>query len=255
MSGQLFPDVGPITHPEWKFYALVIIHDVLMTGAEEVIPVGSMEFDRIHGDIDLAVKHPGGRAGVTQAFKGRFQLKESGNDLVSVRYPLERLRWVQLDLMVGNPSFLRWSRAGSSNPEFTGADRAVLLNAILRREAIPDAVVRTRYALDFGSGLYVIQQTRKGAKGNLLKEWKTYERKLLSDDPQKIVAQVFGSNASVKNTQSLEGLVATFKESDKYTSEQKARVFTAYRDEMQELVKKNPQAHGQLSSIERLLNI
>lgn len=269
MSGHLFTDTSTLTGREWKAIHNDIAELVLKTGANEVVPVGSAATagdDTVMGDIDLAVQHPGGRAVLIAALQKRFDIKVTGKDLASVRYPLDAHRWVQLDLMVGNPKFLQWSRAGASpeHPDIKGSARALLLNAITRLYAElylfegSNVYDRERYVLDFGSGYYLVNQTRLGKKGNVLKSWKTVKSKFVTDSPTEIVDHLFRpvGTATPAQTRHFVGVVEAFNASTIYLSnEMRAIAYRQLWDELVALDAKSPGMFGNMQAIRRFVPV
>lgn len=254
MSGHQFPDVESVTLEEWSEFGPRFIDVLTGVGARRIVPVGSTGKKPVMGDIDLAVYHPEGRDGLYERLEKRFELKRVGHDLVSVRCPLDRTRWVQIDLMVGDPTFLSWSRAGSTDPGVRGAARAIMLNAMLRNlSPAATGLTRTRHVLDFGSGLYRVRQTRHGKKNNTLKEWKTLSRKLVTSDPDQIIKFLFGmsTQATVESTKTVSGLVAAARASNKWTYFIDTFLIE-YLGEIKALDKKKPGTYGDLKAISQI---
>lgn len=259
VSGLLFDNVEPITIDELMALRLRLYATLNRAGVSSVAMVGSTGLKPMMGDIDLAVEHPKSRDDLFETLQESFQARKVGNDLVSIKYPLDKERWVQVDLMVGSIPFLTWSRAGSLDEGIKNASRALLMNTILRfaSEHIPvtwenPLYDRTRYALDFGSGLYVIDQTRRGKTGIMLKEWKTLSRTFVSAEPQAILELMFGSG-DVENSYSFSGIVNALKASSIWAPETRNQVFAAFIAELKALDRRHPGAYGDPKKVEQLV--
>lgn len=261
MSGSLFPDVGPVSLHEWRSMTGSLYSRLFKAGATNVVPVGSTGLDGTMGDIDLAVECPAGRDGLMAALRGDFEVRKTGNDLVAIRYPVGGNRWVQIDLMVGDIRFLRWARAGSTDAGIKNSCRAVLLNVILRflSESIDTTSYgeemnwsRKRYLLDFGSGLYIANQTRRGKTG-MLKQWKTLDRRLVTSDPHEIVEIMFGREFNEMDTRSFSGVIDALKRSPKWQSGNGQLVRSTFLLEVAQLETSKPGSYGDMVLIERLV--
>jgi hypothetical protein len=261
MSGHLFPDVGPITLSELAELEPKLVTLLELAGAGQVTPVGSTGLKPVMGDIDLACNHLGLAEGLQDALPKRFQTKRVGTDLVSIRYPLDRKRWVQVDVMVGDVRFLSWARAGSQDPGIKGAARAVLLNAVMRYVSLmifpptDNELLRTRYVLDFGSGMYRVTQTKHSQRGSkLLKNWKTLDREKITDNPDSIVMRVFGNDVGAHATMSFSGVVNAMRQGPPWI-DHLCWILPAIMREIQELDAEKPGTYGDLGAIASILKV
>ena len=206
MSGNAFRDTSPIsldvlekTWPKLKV-------DLMMVGFVEIEPIGTTWKKQTMGDVDLAATFPSGSLSLAvfnmQQVFGETNVKRFGN-VVSVNYPVVDDRRVQVDVMVGNPKYLAWSRFGPSldehDPQFShvkGVIRNLFLNTTLRMIStvtLSGGLDRSRLALDFDVGLHMLYQTKRGMHDNVLKCWKTHSNTFMTDDPSVIVKKIFGS--------------------------------------------------------------
>lgn len=253
MSGHQFPDCEPITLDEWQRLKNKVYRSLNVAGVTAILEVGSTGHSSVMGDIDLALEHPEGRDGVMADLEKGFLTKRVGTDLLSVRWPYgSPRRYVQVDLMVGKISFLEWSRAGSTDPGVKGSARAVLLNAILRYKSDLEFIgtntelSRQRFALDFGSGLYLIWQTKQG-KTRTLKDWKTLRRDKTLDDPA-IISQLILGTADFRSTMTLSGVVTALKRYHVFV-DHACWILPAYMHELRALDAEMPGDFGNLDVI------
>jgi hypothetical protein len=202
MSGNAFNDITPVTMQEWTALQYTLPVDLSLN---KWCPVGSTGLVPVMGDIDIAVEDPEGRSGVEKRLQNRFQTIKMGNDVLSIKYPLCD-RWIQVDLMIGDLKFLKWSRAGSSDPRVKAASRAILLNAALREINLISHHYdrRVRFLLDFGRGLYQAKQV-------ITKEhWRTTSKNFITNDPKQIVEFIFGTD-DVDKTMTFEQCISLAK--------------------------------------------
>lgn len=212
-GGRAFNDVGSISievlNAEW----LGILEVLRSFGADDIRPVGTTFKKPEMGDIDVTASHPEGREGLlsfAQELYGKENVRRIGGNIVSFAYPLKSGCKVQVDVMVGDPNLISWSRFGPSNQQehpnysqFKGTVRQLLVSAILRNLSKKDfpgrqtEFDRERYSFDIDNGLFKVVQTRRGAvkksgEHRVLKQWKTLNKDLVSKDPDEIVGILFG---------------------------------------------------------------
>lgn len=261
LSGHLFDSVSTITLNDWHGIYPGLSAMLTSLGVTSIAPVGSTGIKPTMGDIDLAVEHPVSRDSLFESIQKHFLARKVGPDIVSVKYPLGDERWVQVDLMVGSIPFLTWSRAGSTDEDVKNSCRALLMNAILRfmSKTIPTThdnphYDRTRFALDFGSGLYISDQTRRGrAPGVVLKEWKTLSRTFVTSDPQQIVDLMLGPNVELKTTYSFSSFLQAFKDSPIWTKSTRKLIIDTFLLELEQLSLKRPGAYGDTKKVRHLV--
>lgn len=253
MSGRLFPDVEPIALSDYRRVIEGVRTCLWNAGAERIEPVGTSGLKETMGDIDLAVSHPGGRDGLEDALERHYQTKRVGHDLASFRFPCGSNRWVQVDCFVGNVDYIKWARAGDTTPGAKAAARAVLWNVIARTvSTTPGSRDRLRLALDFGSGLYEIQQTKVGKRGQVLKDWKTLSRRLITDDPQTIVSTLLGPGTNVQDVATFGGLLDAVKRMPKL---QQSIVLSSLSIELDGLDRAHPGAYGDIDDLRRMIGV
>jgi hypothetical protein len=263
MSGKLFTDVSCITLFEYKRVLSdvgLILYD---NGIREFVPVGTTGLKEVMGDLDFAASHPTGRDGLMTALEKRFQVRATGKDLVSFRFPLEgalgtsaALRFLQVDVFVGDVKFLKWARAGTIENGLKGADRAVLLNTVLKWKSWTpkERLDRERWALDFGEGLFWIKQTKRGRKpSSYLKNWKTLSRELKSIDPHLIVDTVFMGQTTVEQTMTVRGCVEATTRA--YPGDVGRIMLEDWRFQIANLATTHPDSYGDPKRISELITL
>lgn len=219
---SLFDEVENITLSELKEVWHELTHLIMSFGVSKLSPIGSTFKKQVMGDVDVAVKYNGTTDDLYMsviALMGPDHVRKLPN-IVSFIYGLPRShKIVQVDMMLGDPDYLSWSRVGTSNIRShrdysitKGAVRNILLNAILRETADVNfpgeqsATRRVRYTRDPDKGLFRVVQTKQGTNG-VLKSWKTLERSFVSSDPQEIVRIMIDDTTQPDDVLTLESLL------------------------------------------------
>lgn len=262
-GGHAFEGVGPIELEDFRDTWPAIQTDLRALGCTKIVPIGSTGKKLLMGDVDLAAEYPGSRDeffdSASDVF-GRDSVAKVGSNIVTVRYPVKghRDQFVQVDVMLGDPKYLAWSRYGTSpvkgHPDYSpvkGVVRNVLLNTINRFAAakvFPGQQTNTdrvRYSVDFDSGLFKTTQTRRPSKPGAppLKAWKTVSREMVSDDPDEIVQVIFGRGWTAHDLRSFEDVVEALKSSPELSG-QASEILRTFAEEMRELVKTTPHMLG-----------
>ncbi len=281
-GGNAFSDVNPITLEDFQATWPSIKNDLKMMGCTKIEFIGTTGKKPVMGDVDLAVEYQGTRDeffDMSKSLFGEDSVEKVGSNIVSIRYPVktngnvEDGNYVQVDVMMGKVSYLTWSRFGSSpikgHPDHSpvkGVARNVLLNVINRfmaEKIFPNKQTeldRTRYSVDFDKGLFKVTQTKrnKDPKKSSLKDWRTLERELISDEPDIITQVMFGKNVKANDVRTLEGLVKVLK-SSLLTKSRAREILAAFVSEMHDLVAKVPHVLGDnpeqaLNYIEQVTN-
>jgi hypothetical protein len=226
-----FDDINPISMADFKHVWPALEADLEMLGLTDIEPIGTTGKKQLMGDVDVAGRFEGGAPalfGAAEQVFGKGNVRKGGGSVVSIRYEMD-VPAFQVDVMVGDPKYLRWSRYGPSttqgHPEFSpvkGLARNLLFNIITRFTAgrdFPGAqqsdTERTRYTVDWDRGLWKVVQTKRPARagGKPNKGWRDVDRKLVTDDPDKLVQHLFGKGFRAEGLRKLEDVVAAIKES------------------------------------------
>lgn len=271
-GGHAFSNVEPITIEDLKTTWPHIKSDLDILGVTDVRPIGTTWKKNPMGDVDLAARFEQSRDelyDLAADMFGKQNIVKVGANIVSISYPVhdnsgnETGTFVQVDVMLGDPDYLTWSRYGPSpepdHEEYSqakGVLRNMLLNVILRVSAQEefgidsDGTNRKRYAIDLDKGLFVIQQTRKSKANKLLKRWKTIKRKFITSNPDKILRIIFGDDITKKSIDilKLEDLVLLLRTNPKLGLHA-SKILSEFFDEVKEKSKydssilgKNPNA-------------
>jgi hypothetical protein len=199
-------------------------------GVTEIEFVGSTGKKQVMGDVDVAGRFDGTRDelfDLAATLYGRDHVAKVGPSIVSMKIDGYSPTPFQVDVMLGNPNYLKWARYGPStmqdHPEFSpvkGRARNLLFNIITRFAAgknFPGAqqseTERTRYTVDWDRGLWKVVQTKTGKSGKPVKNWQDVERTMISDDPDVIVQKILGKGHKAENLRKLEDLIAAIKKS------------------------------------------
>lgn len=266
-GGHAFNDVKPIALADFQLTWPHIKDDLKTIGCTNVEFIGSTGKKPIMGDVDLAAEFPGTRDELFDMAKDMFgagSVAKVGSNIVTIRYPIHIKAgglsgdYVQVDVMLGKTSYLKWARFGTSPTQghidyspVKGVVRNVLLNIINRSAAdktFPGKQTeldRTRYTVDFDKGLFKVVQTKrnKDPKKEPLKKWRDLERKFISDDPNAIAQVMFGKGTMAGDIRTFEGLVTALRKSP--TLKPMAReILALFASEMRELVAKAPHMLG-----------
>lgn len=251
MSGNAFRDTSPISLEELENIWSTLKNDLSLVGLCDIAPIGSTWKKAIMGDIDLAASYESELSTLMTALKavfGETNVRRSGGRLVSVRYPIVQTgRSVQVDVMVGNPKYLSWSRFGPATlsgvahySPVKGVVRNLFLNTWLRETSSHYCdLKRSRMTLDFDVGLLFVEQTKSGVDGNVLKDWKTIESRFITDDPDRIVRTIFG-RGSAETSLTIEeciGLTSEF-------GPRRAEIKHIFLQGLEQIAKNNPRTLG-----------
>src|SRR5258708_38690831 len=110
MSAGMFPSARPISQETWSKIRPSVLETLQRAGATDITPVGSIGHVNVAGDIDLAARHEGGKSGLESSLRASFETRKRFNQ-VSFLWPLEGNLGVQIDVFVGNPDYISWSRS------------------------------------------------------------------------------------------------------------------------------------------------
>lgn len=255
MTGS-FDEIKPITLEHFKEVWPQLSCDLTAIGFTDLEFIGSTGKVPVMGDVDIAARWSGTMDEAyakTARYFGPVYVRRVGGNILSVYAWRGHPDPFQVDIMVGDPMYLRWSRFGSSqdphHPDFSpvkSAARNVLLNIITRfmsRDKLPYTELdRVRWSIDFDKGLYEVTQTRRGKSGKVLKSWKTTERYLMTSDPDRIVKWMFGKSIATDNTLTFEGIVGALFQSS--LKEQAPQILQTFASEIRDLVGEVPHVLG-----------
>jgi hypothetical protein len=265
-GGHAFDDVVPIELSDFETTFKNVKKDLETLGCTDIRLLGSSGKKQESGDIDVAVKCELSRGDLKVAIEdvlGVGSTRTVGSNIVSVRYPIygandkQKGSFVQVDVMLGKPAYLAWSRFGTStmknHPDFSplkGTVRNILLNTVTRivsQETFPgkDEFERTRYTIDFDAGLFKTTQTKKNKLPGKppLKDWKTLDRELITDDPDEIARAIFGRGVKSSDLRRFEDVIAVIKRSPKLTTVS-SEIFDAFLAGFEEFLQKNADKIG-----------
>lgn len=173
------------------------------------------------GDIDLAVKAEA--ADVEKklpelAYDGKTYRVMKGINVYSFAYDLGGKK-VQVDLMpVSNVQYAEWaSQANEADLEegLKGSHRNELYFAvakyvdpkIIKADADGSPIVLKRYFYDLQKGLMIGTQSREGKK-KASKNFKTVDKKVVTDDPTKVAQFLFGEHVTPDQVATFKGTLA-----------------------------------------------
>lgn len=270
-GGHAFDSVRPISIEDFKAIWPTLVQDLQDMGCKNVAPVGSTGKKPIMGDIDVAVEFDGTREELFSYVSDMFgaeSVDKVGSNIISISYPLSGTSSgvnVQVDVMIGNVSYLTWSRFGTSptkgHKDYSGVKgvvRNILLNVINRfastlefRDATQDDLDRTRYVVDFDKGLYKVVQTKRGKDPKKpLKDWKTLSREFVTDDPNTITTVMFGKGFKSSDIAKFEDLVEVLRRSKLRAMADK--ILSAFVVEVREQAAQRPEMFG--DNVNAMLN-
>lgn len=265
-GGHAFKDVKPVSLDDFKQTWLSLKDDLKTLGCTNIEPVGSTGKKQVMGDIDVAAEYLGTRDELfdmaTDMF-GAGSTQKVGPNIVSIRYPIYVGQaatddHVQVDVMLGKSSYLKWARFGTSTlrghedeSPVKGVVRNVLLNVINRftaDELFPGEqsdLDRTRYSVDFDKGLFKVKQTKRNRTPGAapLKNWRTVDREFITDDPDDIAQVMFGRGTSARDLRRFEDVIDALKRS-KTLARVAPAVLSSFAGEIRELVSKSPHVLG-----------
>lgn len=208
------------------------VSSVLGISAVKIKQLGSAgkkpKDEDVSGDIDLAVQAEA--AAVEKvlkdlAYDGKTFKIMKGINVYSFAYDLGG-KTVQVDLMpVSNVRYAEWASQaneldlkdglkGSHRNELYFAIAKYIDPQILKRDADGSPIVLKRYFYDLQKGLMLGTQTREGKKKNG-KNFKTVDKKVLTDDPVKVAQFLFGDHVTPDQVATFKGALAAI-ESPKF---------------------------------------
>jgi hypothetical protein len=261
-GGHAFDNVGPISLQDFRSVWPQLKADLMALGCTKVEFIGTTGKKQLMGDIDLAAEYPGTRdelyAAAVDMF-GKSSVEKIGSNIVSISYLVPSSgTHVQVDVMMGKVGYMTWSRFGTSpdpgHVDYSpvkGVGRNVLLNVINRFAAAQQFpgqqtdLDRTRYSVDFDKGLFKVVQTKRNKTPGKppLKDWRTVERELVSDDPNKIASVMFGKGVKADDLRRIEDVAAALRRSP-LLNRLAPEILATFAQEMRELVAKTPHMLG-----------
>lgn len=267
-GGHAFTDVEPIALEDFKKTWPNIVKDLTSIGFEQIEPIGSTGKKPLMGDVDLAASSSMSRDEMFDAASTKFganNVSKVGGNIVTISYPVpSSVKRVQVDVMIGKPSYLKWSRFGTStvpsHEDFSrvkGVARNILLAAVLnavseKKLSASTGLDRTRFTLDFDNGLFKTTQTKRNKSGGKpLSSWKTTGREFVTDDPDEIASFVLGNGASAKDMKTLEGTVSAVKKSPELRDNAR-KIFDEFYEGAKKFLSTKPGAFGGASDEEVL---
>ena len=263
-GGGSFDNAEQISLEEYQDTLPDLKRDLEALGAAHVEPIGSTGKKQLMGDLDFAVEFDGGAAELFDLARAAFgpeNVKKTGGSVVSVLYPVQsngRLTgaMVQVDLMVGNVSYVSWARSGSStikhHVDFSavkGVIKNLLLNVIARfasrklLEQPDDPLERRRYAFDFDRGLFLQHQTKHSKRGGTLTNWKTLSAEMVTDDPDEIIEVLLGLPAAASAARTVESLIKLVRRSPTLKS-QAEELLDEFVISLQDTAERDPRLLG-----------
>ena len=176
------------------------------------------------GDIDLAVKAEADdveKKLPELAYDGKTYRVMKGINVYSFAYDLGG-KTVQVDLMpVSNVQYAEWaSQANEADLKegLKGSHRNELYFAIakhvdpkvIKSDVDGSPMVIKRYFYDLQKGLMIGTQTREGKK-KASKNFKTVDKKVVTDDPTKVAKFLFGEHVTPDQVATFKGTLAAIK--------------------------------------------
>lgn len=254
MGGNMFDDTSSVTLDRLNSSWDAIVSKIKGWGGLDVTMLGSTGKKQLMSDIDVGVVFDAGRDVLfrnASTALGHGNAKRGGNRTVHAKIYVCDVP-CQLDVIVGNTSYLKWSMFGTSDisdhdhfSPVKGFARNLFLNAVTRESAhvvFPQERVqerRTRHTVDFSVGLHKVEQERVSGP----RPWVVKEREFISDDPATIVQTIFGHPVPVHETLTLEGVVRQVKSSDLLV-DVLDNIFETYIDEVAAILVKRPYILG-----------
>ena len=235
-GGAALKKTSPITQTEAREVLPLIIKQVstaLGLTKLNVRQLGSAgkkpKDDDTSGDIDLAVKAEAAdveKALSKLAFDGKTYRIMKGINVYSFAYDLGE-KTIQVDLMpVANVRYAEWASQANEldlKDGLKGSHRNELFFAVakhidpqvIKRDADGSPLILRRYFYDLQKGLMLGTQTREGKKKSG-KNFKTVEKKILTDDPVKVTQFLFGDHVTPDQVATFKGTLAAI-ESPKFS--------------------------------------
>ena len=215
-GGAAIKGSHPLTQAEAREIGMQVIRDLkvkLNIPASAIALVGSAglkEPDQLSGDIDVAVEADVTlvKTAVEQlALNGQFRHMPGLNVYSFAR--LHGSKVAQVDIIpTTNLKLAKWAYYNSPNDlklGLKGSHRNELLFAIAKyaeykvtaKAADGQETARSRLTFDLSRGLYRSTQDKAGKRG-ITKSFKTTDKALITNDPDKICAILFGSGVTAK---------------------------------------------------------
>jgi hypothetical protein len=258
-GGGAFDDVESISLLELQKIWPIIKNDLEELGCSNIEMIGSTGKKDQMGDIDLAAMFNGSIDDFVSLAKqshGPENVVRQGGNVASIRYGMNE-KFVQVDVMLGDTSYIKWARFGTSSDKkhrdyspLKGIVRNMLLNSINRFAAklqFIDAehsdVQRTRYLVDFDKGLFKAVQTRLGRGNKVLKDWKTISKEFISSDPDVIASIIFGEDTKSDDLRTFENVVEQLKKSP-LLGKHANQILVSFLSEVTEMLRKSPDYIG-----------
>ena len=235
-GGAALKKTSPITQVEARKVLPEIIKQVssaLGLSKTNVKQLGSAgkkpKDDDESGDIDLAVKAEVAdieKALPSLAFDGSTYRIMKGINVYSFAYDLGG-KTVQVDLMpVSNVRYAEWASQaneldlkdglkGSHRNELYFAIAKHIDPKIIKRDVDGSPMIVKRYFYDLQKGLMTGTQSREGKKKSS-KNFKTVDKKVLTDDPIKVAQFLFGDHVTPDQVSTFKGTLAAI-ESPKFS--------------------------------------
>jgi hypothetical protein len=264
-GGHAFSDVKPISIDDLGDTFERVKEDLTTMGCTSIEFIGSTGKKTIMNDIDLAIECDNSRDelfAMASDLLGSDSVTKSGSNTISMRYPIYShgtitSDYVQIDVMLGKTSYLKWSRFGTSTmpghkdeSPVKGVARNILLAVVNRFIAgklfggKQTELDRVRYNIDYDNGLYKVVQTRKGLTPTKpLKNWKTIDREFISDDPDVIAAIMFGKGTKASDLTKIEDTIKAIKRSP-LLKDVANEILTTFASELRDSVSKTPHLLG-----------
>lgn len=208
-GGNAFPDVEDVSYDDFSSLWSDIVERLASIGITKISPIGSTGKKSVMGDIDVAIEVPAA-FDIADSLKREFgaeNVKVFGKTTYSIRWP-HNDGFVQVDLMSGKLSYMRWSRFGVGDNEgpkipVKGVFRNILLNTLARMSSMRelDDGRRERLVIDFDKGLF--KKVERRTRGGNWTDDKTSPRELISDDPEEILQILLGVTTHVETFQDL----------------------------------------------------
>lgn len=221
-GGAAIKGSEPLTQAEAREITAHVVRDlkrILKIESSQIAPVGSAGLkapDQLSGDIDIAVV-----ADVTlvksavesMALDGRFRHMPGLNVYSFAK--LHGSKVAQVDIIpTNNIKLVKWAYyndPGDLKLGLKGSHRNELLFAIAKyaeyvskaKDEHGEDSARERLVFDLSRGLYRFVQDRAGKKG-LVKSFATRDKVLLTSDPDKICARLFGDGVTAKQVMTFE---------------------------------------------------
>ena len=195
MGGKAFKNTTPITLFNLNLIWQKLIDDLRQLNCHNIQSVGSTFNKELMGDIDIAVN--GDYQVIYDSCIKEFKkenVRKIGSNLVSISYPYINSQRVQVDILIGNVNFLKWTHHAPHwhESKFKPILRQLFFNSIIQlitEKSLKECSLEENeeYQLDIQRGLFKIKKEKIGIKGNSLKTPKIIKRSFISDDPSYIM--------------------------------------------------------------------